>query len=68
MLSRRKVGHTKILLNPGLSIALLSLLVNLEPLGILRVELITSRAGALGEVGHERTGIVRPLERARKCL
>ena len=36
--------------------------------GILRVELITSRAGALGEVGHERTGIVRPLERARKCL
>lgn len=58
---RKKEARTEIGLDPFTAIRLLSNLVNLEPPGFRRVEIVAWSVATAREVGEHRTGIVRPL-------
>jgi len=50
----------EILLDP-VSVGLASSLIDLEPLGIRRIEFVTAGRAARSHVGHDGTGVVGPL-------
>jgi len=63
-LSRVRFAVHDVLLNPSRwVISFLAGLVNLEPFGIRRVELVTSGTSTRGHVGYDRTGVMRPVAR-----
>ena len=48
-------------LHPAAAARELTRLINLEPLGLARVELVARGARAFRHVGHDRAGVMRPL-------